>query len=139
VERELFELRGAGTLYSDNRTMLDRTKVPSDLWVQRMWVPDGSAPGRRPLALVTDKRRLLIGGAIMVVGFALVIGAKAMHGPWTVAIAALVLEVVGGLYAAGGQRSGYYEVAPDGSLGDYLGRKKQDFSSMRGVKVPKAS
>jgi hypothetical protein len=119
--------------------MLDRTKVPSDLWVQRMWVPDGSAPGRRPLALVTDKRRLMIGGAIMLVGFAVVIGARALHFPWAVALLALVLEVVGGLYAAGGQRSGFYEVAPDGSLADYLGRKQPDLKSMRGIKVPKAT
>jgi len=119
--------------------MLDRTKVPSDLWVQRLWVPDGSAPGRGPVALVTDKRRLMIGGAIMVVGFAVVIGARALHFPWAVALIALILEVVGGLYAAGGQRSGFYEVAPNGSLGDYLGRKQPDLKSMQGIKVPKLS
>lgn len=119
--------------------MLDRTKVPSDLWVQRLWVPDGSAPGRRPVAFVTDKRRLIVGGAIMVVGFAVVIVARAMHAPWTVALTALFLEVVGALYAAGGQRSGYYEVAPDGSLGDYFARKKPDLSSMRPMKVAKST
>jgi len=119
--------------------MLDRTKVPSDLWVQRLWVPDGSAPARRPVVLITDKRRLMIGGAIMVVGFAVVIAVRAMHAPWTVALIALALELVGGLYAAGGQRSGFYEVAPDGSLADYLGRKQPDLKSMRGTKVPKAS
>jgi hypothetical protein len=117
--------------------MLDRTKVPSDLWIQRLWVPDGSVEGKRSLALVTDKRRLIIGGAIMVVGFVVVIAARAIHAPWTVALAALVLEVVGGLYAAGGNRSGYYEVASDGSLGDYLGRKKPEVSAMRGMKVSK--
>jgi hypothetical protein len=119
--------------------MLDRTKIPSDLWVQRLWVPDGSASGRRPVALVTDKRRLLIGGGIMVVGFAVVIATRALHAPWTVALTALFLEVIGGLYAASGQRSGFYEVAPDGSLGDYLGRKRPDLKSMKGIKVPKAS
>ncbi|GAC1495074.1 MAG: hypothetical protein NVS1B1_13020 [Candidatus Limnocylindrales bacterium] len=119
--------------------MLDRTKVASDLWIQRLWVPDGSVPGQRPLALITDKRRLIIGGAIMLVGFAVVIVARAVHAPWTVALAALILEVVGGLYAAGGNRSGYYEVAPDGSLGDYLGRKKPEVGSMRGMKASKPS
>jgi hypothetical protein len=56
-----------------------------------------------------------------------------------VALTALFLEVLGGLYAASGQRSGFYEVAPDGSLGDYLGRKRPDLNSMRGIKVPKAT
>ena len=119
--------------------MLDRTKVPSDLWVQRMWVPDGSAAGRPDVALVTDKRRLMIGGAIMVLGFAVVIAVRALHAPWTLALIALALELVGGLYAAGGQRSGYYEVAADGSLAAYLGRKQPDLKSMRGTKVPKPS
>ena len=119
--------------------MLDRTKVPSDLWVQRLWVPEGSVPGRPAVALVTDKKRLMIGGAIMVVGFAVVIGARMLHAPWTLALIALVLELVGGLYAAGGQRSGFYEVAPDGSLAEYLGRKAPDLRSMRGTKVPKAT
>ena|ERR1700687_2077787 len=115
--------------------MLDRTKVANDLWVQRMWVPDGSAPERHGIALITDKRRLIIGGAIMVVGFAVVIAVRALKAPWAVALIALALEVTGGLYAAGGQRSGYYQVAPDGSLGDYLGRKTPDLTSMRGTKV----
>ena len=78
-----------------------------------------------------------MGGGIMVLGFAVVIGARAIHAPAVLALMALVIEVVGGLYAAGGQRSGFYELAPDGSVGDYLGRKKPDLSSMRGTKIPK--
>jgi hypothetical protein len=119
--------------------MLDRTKVPSDLWVQRLWVPEGSPSNRHGIALITDKRRLIIGGAIMVVGFAVIVAVRALKAPWAVALVALALEVIGGLYAAGGQRSGYYEVAPDGSLGDYVGRKTPDLTSMHGVKVPKAT
>jgi hypothetical protein len=75
----------------------------------------------------------------MVAGFAVVIATRALHAPWTVALTALFLEVLGGLYAASGQRSGFYELAPDGSLGDYLGRKRPDLKSMRGIKVPKAT
>src|SRR5258708_14733817 len=119
--------------------MLDRTKVSSDLWVQRLWVPDGSAPGRRPVALVTDKRRLLIGGGIMVVGFAVVIATRALSAPWTVALTALFLEVIGVLYAASRPRSGVYEVAPAGRLSDYLGWKRPVLNSVRGIKVPKSS
>jgi hypothetical protein len=75
----------------------------------------------------------------MLVGFAVVIVARALKASWVLAVVALILEVVGGLYAAGGNRSGFYDVAPDGSLGEYLGRKQPDLKSMRGVKVPKAS
>jgi hypothetical protein len=100
-------------------------------------VPDGSAPDRLPIALITDLRRLLIGGGIMVLGFIVVIAAKASHASWAVAVAALILEVIGGLYATGG-RSGYYEVAADGSLGQYLAKKKPDLRTMRATKIPKA-
>jgi hypothetical protein len=91
------------------------------------------------VVLITDKRRLIIGGGIMVLGFAVVIAVRALHAPWMLALIALGLELIGGLYAAGGQRSGYYQVAADGSLADYLGRKLPDLKSMRGVKVPKGS
>ena len=119
-------------------TLLDRTKIPSDLWVQRLWVPDGSGVSRHPTVLVTDKRRLVMGGAIMAGGFAVVIGGSAIHAPSMLGLIALVIEVVGGIYAAGGKRSGFYEVAPDGSLGEYLGRKKPDLRAMRPTKAPKA-
>ena len=72
----------------------------------------------------------------MVLGFIVVIAAKALHASWTVAVAALILEVIGGLYATGG-RSGYYEVAANGSVGQFLGKKKPDLRSMRAMKVPK--
>ena len=78
-----------------------------------------------------------MGGGIMVLGFVVVIGARALHAPAALGLVALVIEVLGGLYAAGGQRSGFYELAPDGSLGDYLGRKKPDLRAMRGMKIPK--
>jgi hypothetical protein len=117
-------------------TLLDRTKVPSDLWVQRLWVPDGSGVNRQRTVLVTDKRRLLMGGAIMAAGLAVVIGGSAIHAPSMLGLIALVIEVIGGIYAAGGKRSGFYEVAPDGSLGEYLGRKKPDLRAMRPTKAP---
>jgi hypothetical protein len=47
----------------------------------------------------------------------------------------LILEVIGGLYLAGGKRGGFYVLAPDGSLGEYLGKNIPDLRSMRGTKV----
>lgn len=78
-----------------------------------------------------------MGGAIMAAGFAVVIGGSAIHAPSMLGLIALVIEVIGGIYAAGGKRSGFYEVAPDGgSLGEYLGRKKPDLRAMRATKAP---
>jgi hypothetical protein len=46
-----------------------------------------------------------------------------------------LVEAIGGLYLSGGKRSGFYVLAPDGSLGEYLGRNKPDLRSMRGTRV----
>jgi hypothetical protein len=45
------------------------------------------------------------------------------------------VEVIGGLYLSGGKRFGFYVLAPDGSLGEYLGRNKPDLRSMRGTRA----
>jgi hypothetical protein len=47
----------------------------------------------------------------------------------------LIIEVIGGLYLAGGKRGGFYVLTQDGSLGEYLGKTKPDLKSMRGTKV----
>ena len=114
-------------------TRLDRTKVPSDLWARRIWVPlSGSKPS---LVEVTDRKRLYIGAAVMLLGFVVVVGVRAEHLHWAYALSALILEVAGGLYLTGGKRGGFYVLAPDGGLGEYLGRNKPDLRSMRGTKV----
>jgi hypothetical protein len=50
-------------------------------------------------------------------------------------VSALILEVIGGLYLTGGKRGGFYVLAPDGGLGEYIGKSKPDLRSMRGTKV----
>jgi hypothetical protein len=47
---------------------------------------------------------------------------------------ALFIMVPGGAYALGGE-SGFYEVAEDGSLGEFLGRTKPRLDSMRGMRA----
>src|ERR1700693_6082508 len=82
---------------------LDPTKVPSDLWARRIWVPlSGSKPS---LVEVTDRNRLLIGAVIMILGFVVVAVVRAEHLHWAYAVSALILEVVGGLYLTGRKRA----------------------------------
>jgi hypothetical protein len=112
---------------------LDRTKVPPDLWARRIWVPvSGSKPS---LVEVTDRKRLMVGAVIMLLGFAVVVGVRALKLHWAFAVSFLILEVIGGLIITGGKRGGFYVLAPDGGLGEYLGKNKPDLRSMRGTKV----
>jgi len=112
---------------------LDLTKVPSDLWARRIWVPlAGSNPS---LVELTDRKRLSIGAVIMVLGFVVVVAVRAMNLHWAFALSFLIIEVIGGLYITGGKRGGFYELAQDGGLGEYLGKSKPDLRSMRGTKV----
>jgi hypothetical protein len=111
---------------------LDKTKVPPDLWARRIWVPENA--NKPSLVEVTDRRRLQIGAVIMALGFVVVVAVKVANAHWAFAVSALILEVIGGLYLTGGKRGGFYVLAPDGSLGEYLGKNKPDLKSMRGVK-----
>jgi hypothetical protein len=112
---------------------LDPTKVPPDLWARRIWVPQsGSKPS---LVEVTDRKRLQYGAVIMILGFVVVVAVRAEHLHWAYAVSALILEVIGGLVITGGKRGGFYVLAPDGGLGEYLGKTKPNLKSMRGTRV----
>ena len=112
---------------------LDQTKVPSDLWARRIWVP--LSGGKPSLVEVTDRKRLQYGAVIMLLGFAVVVVVKAVNLHWAFAVSFLIIEVIGGLYLAGGKRGGFYVLAQDGGLGEYLGKTKPDLKSMRGTRV----
>jgi hypothetical protein len=115
-------------------TMLDRAKVPG-FAAHRVWVPDGgSSPARRSIVYVTERRRRLIGGVLLAVGLVVMLAIAVTGAPIGLLVIALLLIVPGGGYALGGD-SGFYEVAEDGSLGEFLGRAKPDLRSMRGTKV----
>src|ERR1700681_862470 len=106
---------------------LDPTKVPSDLWARRIWVPlSGSKPS---LVEVTDRKRLQYGAVIMLLGFAVVVAVKAMNLHWAFAVSFLIIEVIGGLYITGGKRGGFYVLGPNGSLGESVGKNKPDLKS----------
>jgi hypothetical protein len=116
-------------------TVFDRTNLPPDLWVHRAWVPEGgSARGGRSIVYVTERKGRLIGGTLAVLGFLVILVTGAVHAPVTLIVLGLVISVMGAMYAAGG-RSGFYEVAEDGSLGEFLGRAKPRLDSMRGMRA----
>src|SRR5258708_29858039 len=95
---------------------LDPTKVPSDLWARRIWVPlSGNKPS---LVEVTDRNRVLIGAAIMILGFVVVAVVRAGRIHWAYAVSALVLEGAGGLLLPGGKRGGLFRLAAEGGLGE---------------------
>ena len=116
--------------------MLDRSKLPNDLWVRMVWAPkDGSGIQDQPIALVSDRRRWVMGLIPTVLGGLLLIALALIRAPVLLLIVPLVVSVAGARYAAGGQ-AGYYEVRADGSLGDFLGRKAPlGISEMRRTKV----
>jgi hypothetical protein len=109
--------------------VLDRSKVASRLWVRAVWAPEAGR-AELPIALVTDRRRFMIGGVAVVVGFLVVATLAVGQAPLLLVILPLALSFIGISYSLSG-RSGYYEVAEDGSLGDFLGRRKPDLSWMR--------
>src|ERR1700694_2162619 len=99
---------------------VDLTKVPSDLWARRVWVPMSGS--KASLVEGTDRQRIVIGGVVMLLGFVVVVGVRAEHLHWAFAVSALILEVIGGLIITGGKRGGFYVLAPAGGLVDYLGK-----------------
>jgi len=116
--------------------MLDRPKLPADLWVRMTWAPK-DPPGiqDRPITLVSDRRRWVIGLIPTILGGILLITLALLHAPLALLVIPIVVSVVGARYAAGGP-SGYYEVRQDGSLGDFLGRKVPvGISEMRRTKA----
>lgn len=113
--------------------VLDKSKIPSDLLVHRVWVTEGDSETRRPIAYVSDRRRRIVGAVLIVFGVILALAVLVTRVTFWLAFVALLIAWGGTAYAGGGQ-TGFYEVDEVGGLGKYLGRSKPDFSSMRAVK-----
>jgi hypothetical protein len=109
--------------------VLDRSKVPSDLWVRAVWEPE---PGRadKTLAFVSDRRRWVPGAAVVGSGFVLLVLIAVARLQGALMIFPLMLSVLGLHYIQGGQ-GGWYEVNADGSLGDFLGQRQPELTWMR--------
>jgi hypothetical protein len=103
--------------------MLDESKLPSGAWARMLWLPrDDMDDSERPIVLITDRPRSLIGGIPMIAAFLVAIVLFLVRAPSATVLLLLVISIAAGIYARGG-RNGYYEVAQDGSLGEFLGRR----------------
>jgi len=103
--------------------MLDNAKLPRNTWARMLWLPaDDADRSERPVVLISDRARYLIGGIPMLAAFVVAIVLVLVHAPTSAVIPFLVIVFAAGIYARGG-KSGYYEVATDGSLGEFLGRR----------------
>ena len=106
--------------------MLDHSKLPSSLFVHRVWAPVDEGDDRRPIAYVGDRRRRGAGFALIALGG--LVGLLAGLAFWF-GFAGLLIALAGVAFGSGG-RSGFYEVAEDGGLGEYLGRAQPDLAEM---------
>jgi hypothetical protein len=115
--------------------MLDKAKLPPDTWARMLWLPaDDSDRSERPIVLITDRPRFLIGGIPAVAALAVAVVLLLARVPVLVGFLFLAISMGAGLYARGG-KSGYYEVAKDGSLGHFFGRRvPPGLSAMRRTK-----
>ena len=115
--------------------MLDRSKAAPRFVVHRVWVPKtGEQFGRRAVAYVTERKRRVIGGRLIVLALILTIVLLVSHAESWWYLVATVFIVGGGSYALGGD-SGFYEIAGDGSLGEDLGKTWPDVRGMRGMRA----
>jgi hypothetical protein len=100
-----------------------------------VWAPQASThPNDRPIALVTDRRRLWISGIPMLLAFLVGIALAFVNASRLLLIPVLLVFALTYLYGLRG-RTGFYEVSEDGSLGEFLGRRvPPGLSAMRRAK-----
>jgi len=110
--------------------VLDKSKLPSDLVVHRVWVPEIDSEARRSIAYVGERRRRVVGAVLIALGVILALAVLVTRAAFWLAFVSL-LVAWGGVAYAGGGRTGFYEVTDDGGLGDYLGRSMPEVGSMR--------
>jgi hypothetical protein len=110
--------------------VLDKSKLPTDLIVHRVWVPDDDSGSRRSIAYVGERRRRIVGAVLIAVGVILMLSVLVTRAAFWLAFVPLLIAW-GGVAYGGGGRTGFYELSDDGGLGDYLGRSKPEIRSMR--------
>ncbi|MEO9049458.1 MAG: hypothetical protein ABI334_07610 [Candidatus Dormiibacterota bacterium] len=100
--------------------MLDRAKVSPRFRVHHVFNPKS---GGRPAVYVTEVRRRIVGGIVMVAGLLEFVAVLLAHADAALIFIGVAIIVAGGNYALGGE-SGLYSVNDDGSLGEYEGKAK---------------
>jgi hypothetical protein len=113
--------------------VVDKTKIPSGLVVDRVWIPMCDSDLRRPIAHVGDRRRRIAGAVMIAMSVLFGLGVVVAEGAVWLAFIPLLIAWAGVAYASGG-RTGFYEVSEDGGLGEYLGRSQPEVGSMRAGK-----
>ena len=103
--------------------MIDRSKLPANLVLRRVWVLERGSERRSTIAYLIDRRRRLVGVTLISVGGILAVLLFLVTSAFWLAFAALLLTWAGAVHAGGGG-TGFYEVRDDGTLGDYLGPSK---------------
>ena len=76
----------------------------------------------------------MIGLVAIVLGVIVGLTIWVVHAPLILLLPLVAIGAAVTDYSNGG-RSGFYEVAADGSLGEFLGRAKPNLDSMRGMRV----
>jgi hypothetical protein len=117
---------------SKGSNVLDRSKIPSDLVVHRVWMPEPNSE-RRPIAYASERRRRVVAVALIALALALVVVAVLLTAMFWLAFFPLLIAWVAIGYAGGG-RAGYYQVDEDGALGDFLGPSQPDLTGLAGQK-----
>ena len=103
--------------------MLNKAKLPGDLWARMVWEPRTiEGPDDRPIVLISDRRRLLVAGIPMLAAFLLAGVLILLHASPLLSLA-LLLTVVAIARFGRSTKDGYYEVRADGTLGEYLGSR----------------
>ena len=110
--------------------MVDKSKLPRHVAVERIWVPEELSETRRPIAFVSDRWRRRAGAALIAAGVLLAAAALLTMAAIWLAFVPLLIAWAGVAYAGGG-RTGYYELNADGGLGECLGRSRPELESMR--------
>jgi hypothetical protein len=107
--------------------VLDPSKLPPGLAVHEVWTPIDERDDRRPIAHVGDRRRR--DASLVLIALGVLVGLLTGLAFWF-GFAGLLIALAGVAYGSGG-RTGFYEVAEDGGLGEYLGRTRPDVREMR--------
>ncbi len=118
----------------EGSSVLDKSKISADLVVHRVWVPQRASDRRLSIAYVGERRRMIVGTALLALAVTLGLAALVTRAAFWVAFVPLLIALTGVAYAGGG-RTGFYEVGEDGGLGRYLGRTRPDLGSMRRKRV----
>ena len=99
------------------------------LVVHHVWTPGPGKVDRPPVAFVSEQVRARVGLVMIASSVVMVSISVLVQAPYWLDFVFLLAAWLGAAYAGTGH-GGWYEVNPNGTLGDYLGRSPPDLSDM---------